>query len=89
MSILHITGDNKPRQNTPRGRINHKDHQAKLYTLLSSHSDSSSIQTILSVPELNRFSLAVSLTVRVADYTAGREFRPALKNNYSAKLLII
>jgi hypothetical protein len=42
--------------------------------------DSSSIQTLLSVPELNRFSLTAKIAVRVADYTAGREFRPALKN---------
>ena len=36
---------------------------------------SSSIQTILSVPESNRFSTFV-----LADYTAGRELHPALKS---------
>ena len=39
---------------------------------------SSLIQTILSVPELHRFS---HLTW-VADYTAGGELRPAPKNPY-------
>ena len=38
---------------------------------------SSSIQTLLSVPELHRFSACA-----LADCTAGGEFRPALKNPY-------
>ena len=42
---------------------------------------SSSIQTILSVPELHRFGAEA-----LADYTAGGEFRPALKNPYELKL---
>jgi hypothetical protein len=37
----------------------------------------SSIQTLLSVPEFNRFSPVLP---GVADYTAGRELHPALKN---------
>ena len=38
---------------------------------------SSSIQTILSVPESNRFCAKA-----LADYTAGGELHPALKNPY-------
>ena len=38
------------------------------------HRHSSSIQTVLSVSELHRFSACA-----LADFTAGREFHPALK----------
>ena len=38
------------------------------------HRHSSSIQTVLSVSELHRFS-----AYALADFTAGREFHPALK----------
>ena len=42
-----------------------------------SAASSSSIQTVLSVPELHRFSACA-----LADFTAGGELRPALKNPY-------
>ncbi len=42
---------------------------------------SSSILTIQSVPELHRFSQMCFSAIRVADFTADREFHPALKNS--------
>ena len=44
---------------------------------------SSFIQTLLSVLELHKFS-----QLRLADFTAGREFHPALKIHYSIFLRI-
>jgi hypothetical protein len=43
---------------------------------------SSSILTLQSVPEFHRFSQMCLSAIQVADYTADREFHPALKNSF-------
>lgn len=52
-----------------------------------SHDHSSSILTLQSVPEFHRFSQMYLSAIQVADYTADREFHPALKN-FAAKVKI-